>query len=567
MMPKKATSLSVAACLLSLIALGVGGVAWMQAWMNQPIAAPGPGEPIELGDVAAVATAEGDLRLDLSSLDEGGNTQVIWHCGKSLLGSRHDFSGAWGSLGGWLLLAPSARELRAGELHIALGSMRGHGAHPAPNALINTVRENQWFLEDEHPTAVFRGSTITPRSEAEQSAFERTVEDWTHTITGTFQLNGIERELAIPARVEVAADSVALDAIFPISRAEFEVAKRRGFEPPSDVDDQVVIELHVHASPDPMSVVAELNRQLVAQQAATGLLDTRAAEMAARMNRLEATIEELRRDLRLGTAAATRVDPASLPARFADSVDYSNSRGDERYKDLGYVAEFEMVLAPGDPAQGIAPFYVQTTEVTWEMFRTWSYCEDIADETHALELREAELRPSPCYDDASRGHGFDRRAALGVSRRNAVAFCRYMSEMTGRAYRLMTGVEWSYLAEATGGLPEDLHRVAWLAGNSDCDDFGDPLPMAVGIKPADDLGLHDFWGNLAEWVMDDTQYVRGGSYLVEAADLTPDWRVDESQDVWNETYPNSPKSKWWYRDRFDMGFRLVCDPLNIPEDQ
>ena len=30
------------------------------------------------------------------------------------------------------------------------------------------------------------------------------------------------------------------------------------------------------------------------------------------------------------------------------------------------------------------------------------------------------------------------------------------------------------------------------------------------------------------------------------------------------TYPNTPKSLWWYRDRFDMGFRLVCDPINVP---
>ena len=42
-------------------------------------------------------------------------------------------------------------------------------------------------------------------------------------------------------------------------------------------------------------------------------------------------------------------------------------------------------------------------------------------------------------------------------------------------------------------------------------------------------------------------------------------RETESQDIWNETYPNLPKSLWWYRDRFDMGFRLVCDPINLPD--
>ena len=51
-----------------------------------------------------------------------------------------------------------------------------------------------------------------------------------------------------------------------------------------------------------------------------------------------------------------------------------------------------MVLVPGDPADGIAPFYVQTTEVTWEMFRAWSYCEDVANDAHSAALRTAEKR-------------------------------------------------------------------------------------------------------------------------------------------------------------------------------
>ena len=563
-MPRKALWLSVLACLLSLAALGVGGVAWMKAWMNQPLEAPELGDPIDPGGELA---AEGQLRLELSSLDEGGNTQVIWHCGKSLMGSRSDYTGAWSRLRGWLLLEPESRALRAGELHLAVASLRGHGAHPAPNALINTVRENQWFLESEHPTAVFRGSALSPRAEGEEAGFDRAVAGWTHTITGTFQLNGIERELAIPARVEVGEDRVSIDAVFPISRADHGVARRSGYEPPAEVDDQVVIEVHVRAAPDPMDMVAELNRQIVAQQAATGLLDVRAAELAARVDRLEVTVDELRRELDRATAAGPEVDPSTLPARFDDRVDYRNSAGSERFKDLGYTADFEMVLVPGDRARGIGPFYVQTTEVSWEMFRAWSYCEDVLDPAYAAELREAELRPSPCYDDASRGHGFPGRAALGVSRRNALAFCRHLSEQAGRPYRLMTDAEWRYLAEAAGGVPEDPHEIAWLAGNADTDDFGDPVSMPVGRKPANSLGLHDFWGNVAEWVMDEVQYIRGGSFLVEAGELALDWRVDESQDVWNETYPNLPKSLWWYRDRFDMGFRLVCDPVNVPGGQ
>ena len=255
---------------------------------------------------------------------------------------------------------------------------------------------------------------------------------------------------------------------------------------------------------------------------------------------------------------------SKLPERFTDHVDYQNERGDEQVLDLGYQAEFEMVLIPGDAEKGIAPFYAQTTEVTWQMFRAWSYCTDLEDPSYAAKMKEQLLRPTPCYEDASRGHGFEGTAVLGVSRRNAEAFCKHVSELTGRPYRLWTDAEWRYVAEATGGVPKDLHAVAWLDGNCREDEWGAKMTMPVAKKPANKFGLYDFWGNVAEWVMDDEVFIRGGSYLVTKDELTMDWRETESQDVWNETYPNLPKSLWWYRDRFDMGFRLVCDPVNIP---
>jgi formylglycine-generating enzyme required for sulfatase activity len=562
-MPRKSTVFSLIACLLSVLALGIAGTLGVRAWFDQPLAEPGLAAAVEIGDVAGVPAAAGDFTLELSALDQGGNTQLTWHCGKVVVGMRSDYSGAFTHLQGRLLCGREPLALRAGEIHVSVGSMRGHGEHPAPNALINTVRANRWFLEAEHPTAVFRVAAVRPRAPGEEA--EPAVPGWTHRLDGSFELNGIRRELSVPALVEVAEDRVRIEATFPISRAAFEVAARQGFEAPAAVDDEVRIEVRVEAAADPLHVVAALNRELVAQQAATGQLDQRLGNLEARLEQLETTIDELRREFARGAVAgAPAVDVSALPARFTDRVDYANARGDERHKDLGYAAEFEMVLVPGDPARGVGPFYVQTTEVTWEMFRAWSYCEDLADEAYATRLREADLRPSPCYDDASRGFGFEGRAALGLSRRNARAFCRFLSEQAGRSYRLMTAAEWGYLAEASGGLPADPLEVAWLADNVETGLFGDPMPMPVGQKPADALGLHDFWGNVAEWVMDEQEYVRGGSYLATKDELTQDWREDASQDVWNATYPNSPKSRWWYRDRYDMGFRLVCEPVDIP---
>ena len=141
------------------------------------------------------------------------------------------------------------------------------------------------------------------------------------------------------------------------------------------------------------------------------------------------------------------------------------------------------------------------------------------------------------------------------------------SEQTGRSYRLWTDEEWRYVVEQSGGFPADIKAVGWFADTAETDDWGDPRPMRIGTKPADSLGIHDLWGNIAEWVMSDTQFVRGGSYLVDSGSVSLEWRENESQDIWNMTYPNSPKSLWWYRDRFDMGFRLVCDAVNIPGGQ
>ena len=58
-----------------------------------------------------------------------------------------------------------------------------------------------------------------------------------------------------------------------------------------------------------------------------------------------------------------RTDPANA---FTDYVPYPSRR-----------VAFEMVLIPGNTTQGIKPFYVGKTEVTWDMFRRWSYGDDL----------------------------------------------------------------------------------------------------------------------------------------------------------------------------------------------
>ena len=64
-MSKKVAVLSVSACVLSLAALGVGGMAWVQAWMNQPIE-----EPVAWRGPIVMNTQE-ELRRAFSELKDG----------------------------------------------------------------------------------------------------------------------------------------------------------------------------------------------------------------------------------------------------------------------------------------------------------------------------------------------------------------------------------------------------------------------------------------------------------------------------------------------------------------
>jgi formylglycine-generating enzyme required for sulfatase activity len=82
-----------------------------------------------------------------------------------------------------------------------------------------------------------------------------------------------------------------------------------------------------------------------------------------------------------------------------------------------------------------------------------------------------------------------------VSWNSAVEFCRKLSQLTGRQYRLPTEAEWEYAARA--GSPKsstgNVEATAWYDANSA------GHPHAVGQKEANAFGLYDLTGNLWEW--------------------------------------------------------------------
>lgn len=245
------------------------------------------------------------------------------------------------------------------------------------------------------------------------------------------------------------------------------------------------------------------------------------------------------------SAAVTRP-----PAPLAERAAFKQSIPTAAY-------QIEMVPIAGDEARGIKPFWISRTEVTWDAFDVFIYRLDEGGEqggdasAAASADADAVTRPSKPYLPPDRGFGHEGFAAITMSHANATAFCRWLSEKSGRRYRLATEDEWEH---ACGAAPADLGSVAWYAANAE------GKPHRVASKAANAHGLHDMLGNVAEWVngRDGQAVVKGGSYRDPAEQVTPSARQVSSR-AWNASDPQIPKSRWWLADAPFIGFRIVCE--------
>jgi len=215
---------------------------------------------------------------------------------------------------------------------------------------------------------------------------------------------------------------------------------------------------------------------------------------------------------------------------------------------------FEMVLVPGGP--GVQPFFLGRTELAWEAYDAFTLSP--APPVNATGA-DATARPSRPYGAPDYGFGHQGFPTMSVTRAAAEAFCVWLSERTGKRYRLPTDAEWTHVATLAAGNARlssaRRDRLAWHRGNA-----GEKT-HAVATRAPDALGLHDLFGNVAEWVTtnDGSRVARGGSYVDAPADVGPHARA--AQDAsWSERDPQIPKSRWWLSDAPFIGFRLVREP-------
>jgi formylglycine-generating enzyme required for sulfatase activity len=176
---------------------------------------------------------------------------------------------------------------------------------------------------------------------------------------------------------------------------------------------------------------------------------------------------------------------------------------------------------------------------------------------------QAGTGPSRPYTDVTWDFGRGGYPAIGMTHLHAVKYCEWMSQKTGRRYRLPTEAEWEYACRAAGGAGrvrgrDEITASAWHRENSPTAEFDEGKTHPVATKRPSPYGVHDMLGNVWEWCTsaDGRPVARGGSWQQVPDDLDAHARLTDFA-RWSISDPDEPKSKWWLSDGNSVGFRVV----------
>ena len=105
------------------------------------------------------------------------------------------------------------------------------------------------------------------------------------------------------------------------------------------------------------------------------------------------------------------------------------------------------------------------------------------------------------YGPADRGWGGGQRPVIYVSWNDAQAYVKWLSNKTGKRYRLLSEAEWEYVARA--GTEAPFHFGMTISKNqANYNRNYGAQTVEAGSFPSNGYGLHDVHGNVDEWVQD-----------------------------------------------------------------
>ncbi len=251
------------------------------------------------------------------------------------------------------------------------------------------------------------------------------------------------------------------------------------------------------------------------------------------------------------------------------------------------------------------PFFMGVAEVSWDEYMAF-YSQTAGEGRSTDKDRvvnenglDAVVGATPPYGQPDQGWGKGARPAISISYHAAETYCKWLSQVTGKTYRLPSEAEWEYAARAGSegdfffdGRTKDYLKTGFLSSKRDTAIINTYViysensksktqePSFVQTNP---FGLKNMLGNVAEFCSDwyspdvyssyksgkifnpkgpssgEEHVIRGGSFKdlpdkLRSADRDYTRTVD-----WLKTDPQSPKSIWWYSDCINVGFRIVCE--------
>ncbi|MGD0582244.1 MAG: SUMF1/EgtB/PvdO family nonheme iron enzyme [Bacteroidales bacterium] len=268
-----------------------------------------------------------------------------------------------------------------------------------------------------------------------------------------------------------------------------------------------------------------------------------------------------------------------------------------RRKDEGPVREVE-----------VSAFFMAEVEVTWDEYLAFyaqtageGRSSDSEGSRKNASKTDAISGATPPYGQPDQGWGMGSRPAISFSFHAAETYCKWLSKVTGKTYRLPTEAEWEYACRGgtetpyffpgdpkkfeKSGLKAKLSRNDTAVINTYVVYKGNSpsktqTPDRVKANP---FGLKNMLGNVAEfcsdWYQADilSQYapgivvdpkgpetgtehvIRGGTFMDNAGRVRSAARDYTRTNDWLRTDPQMPKSVWWYSDCYYVGFRVVCE--------